>query len=124
MALVVHNIHGKKYLYDHHRVNGKVVSTYIGKAEDIGTQQSISSRGYPVSSKKYPEAHRKADKAELKEYGTKRWDEVEKVAEDVPEKELAGSHNDKLIVSKKVPERLRGQVLYHEKKEKEIMEGD
>ena len=122
MALVTHTIHGKKYIYDHHRVNGKVVSTYIGKANDISTQQTISSKGYPTSSKSYPESHKKADKEELKEYGKKRWDRVEKVAVDLPEQELAGSHNNKLIVSKKVPKELRGQVLYHEKKEKEIME--
>jgi hypothetical protein len=123
MAIVIHTIHGKKYSYDHHRVNGRVVSTYLGRTDDIRTQHSISSKGYPVSSPNYPEAHRKADKEELKEYGTKRWDEVERIAESLPEQELAGSHNGKLIVSKKVPKELRGQVLYHEMKEKELMEG-
>jgi len=122
MAIVIHTIHGKKYAYDHHRVNGKVVSAYLGKESDVGTQQTISSKGYPVSSNNYPKAHKQADKHELKEYGRKRWDKVESVVQDIPDEELAGSHNNKLIVSKKVPKELRGQVLYHEKKEKEIMD--
>ena len=41
MAKVEHIIGGKKYLYEHQRVNGKVKCTYLGKMDD---DESISLR--------------------------------------------------------------------------------
>lgn len=122
MGLVIHTIHKNRYVYDHHRVGKQIKSTYLGKEKDIIVMDRISSSGYPVTSPDYPQAHMKADKFELSEYGKKRWKEVERVGERIPRGQLAGSHNGKIVVSKKVPEELRGQVLYHERKEKEIMD--
>lgn len=123
MGLVIHTIHGNRYVYDHHRVGTHIKSTYLGRAKDILIMDRIPAEGYPVTSPDYPEAHKTADKAELSEYGKFRWDQVERVGEKIPKGELAGSHNGHIVVSKKVPEDLRGQVLYHEKQEKAIMDG-
>ena len=41
MAKVEHTIRGKKYLYDHRRIDGKVVCKYLGKVDD---EESISLR--------------------------------------------------------------------------------
>lgn len=83
----------------------------------------IKRKGYPTSSKKYKQAHKLADKAELKKYGKKKWDAVERIAERLPAGELAGKHTKrgKIIVSKKVPKKYRGQVAYHEQVEHVIM---
>lgn len=123
MSLVIHTIHGNRYVYDHHRVGTHIKTTYLGREKDIMVEDKISSDGYPGTSPSYPRAHKSADKRELTEYGKKRWDMVERVAEKMKKGELAGSHNGKIKVSKKVPEHLRGQVLYHEKEEKKIMGG-
>jgi len=120
---VIHTIHGNRYVYDHHRVGKHIVSTYLGHEKDILVMDRISSSGYPVSSPEYPNAHMQADKYELSEYGRERWGQVERVGKNIPKGELAGSHNGNIVVSRRVPEELRGQVLYHEKKEKELMDG-
>ena len=37
MSRVIHTINGKRYIYDHTRIGGKVVTKYIGKADDETT---------------------------------------------------------------------------------------
>ena len=34
MSKVIHTINGKRYIYEHKRIGGKVVTKYIGKADD------------------------------------------------------------------------------------------
>jgi hypothetical protein len=36
MAIVIHNIKGNDYAYDHNRVGAKVVSTYVGRSGGNG----------------------------------------------------------------------------------------
>lgn len=123
MGLVIHTIHNKRYVYDHHRVGKQIKSTYLGTEKEILISDRISASGYPITSPDYSRAHKTADKRELSEYGRKRWDEVERIGRNIPKGELAGSHNGKIVVSERVPEEYRGQVLYHERKEKELMRG-
>lgn len=124
MSLVIHTINKQRYVYDHHRVGNKIKSTYLGREDKVLVQGIISSNGYPVNSPDYPAAHKTADKRELSEYGKARWDKVERLAVNTPRGELMGTHNGTISVSKKVPEKYRGQVLYHEKQEAEIMKDE
>jgi len=124
MTLVEHVINGKKYVYDHHRVGDETVSTYIGPSNQIALkdriQDSKSLRDHP----NYLRAHNAANKAEQKEYGSKRFDKLnEEIRDKLSDKELAGKHtkDGKLKASTKIDKKFLGQVLFHERIENSIM---
>ena len=83
----------------------------------------IKSKGWPVSSHKYRKAHKEADKRERKRFGKRRFKEVEAIAKKIPKGELAGKHTKtgKVIISKRVPEKYRSQIAYHERTEHRLM---
>lgn len=87
----------------------------------------IKRSGWPVFtksgkvSKKWEKAHPAANKAVLKAMGSKVAKAVNKIK--VPKTELLGSHtkSGKIIISKRVPKKLRGAIVYHEKVEHRLM---
>lgn len=87
----------------------------------------IKKKGWPVYtasgkvSKKWKKAHPAANRAVLKAMGGKVAKAVNKIK--VPTNELLGSHTKggKILVSSRVPKRLRGAISYHEKVEHRLM---
>lgn len=78
----------------------------------------IRKNKYPTSSKDYPEAHSEANNAEKKKY-PKGYIKLKKIDKKVKPNELIGTHTKtgKIKISKKVPKKLRKEVIYHEKQE-------
>lgn len=87
----------------------------------------IKRKGWPVFtksgkvSKKWKKSHPAANRAVLKAMGSKVAKAVNKIK--VPKNELLGSHTKggKIIISKRVPKKLRGAIVYHEKVEHRLM---
>lgn len=87
----------------------------------------IKKAGWPVYTKsgrisaKWKKAHPAANKAVLKAMGSKVAKKVNKIR--VPKNELLGSHTKqgKILVSSRVPKKLRGAIAYHEKVEHRLM---
>ena len=87
----------------------------------------IKKAGWPVFTKsghisqKWKKAHPAANRAVLKAMGSKVAKAVNKIK--VPNNELFGSHTKggKVLVSSRVPKRLRGAIAYHEKVEHRLM---
>lgn len=78
----------------------------------------IERRGYPTSASNYKVAHSEADNAEKKKY-PKGYRKLKVIDDKISINQLAGSHtrSGKVIVSRKVPRKLRPEVAYHERKE-------
>lgn len=73
---------------------------------------------FPLSSKKYPSAHREANKEEKAKYPSG-FKQLTKLEHHLGKEELLG-HSTKsgtIQVSKKVPKKYRKEVAYHEKVE-------
>lgn len=72
-------------------------------------------------SSKWKKSHESANKAVLKRFGSKVAKAVNKIK--VPRTELLGSHTKggKIKISKRVPKKLRGAIVYHEKVEHRLM---
>ena len=84
----------------------------------------ITTKGYPTTSKKYPNAHRKANEAEKKRFGVRRFKALTKIIQKrTPIGELAGSHTKtgKIRISKKIPKEYRAEIKFHELKEHKFM---
>lgn len=89
----------------------------------------IKATGYPVHtpsgkvSSRWKKAHKNANKAALKRFGGKTAKEVSDLVKRTPKGELLGSHTKggKILISKRVPKKLRGAVAYHEKVEHRLM---
>lgn len=87
----------------------------------------IKKVGWPVYTKsgkvsaKWKKAHPAANRAVLKAMGSKVAKAVNRIK--VPSNELLGSHTKggKVLVSSRVPKRLRGAIAYHEKVEHRLM---
>jgi hypothetical protein len=81
-------------------------------------KKSIKREGFPTSSKKYKEAHELADKKEKEKY-PKGYEKMKKVDAKLKPDELSGKSTKlgKVIVSYKVPKKLRSEVAYHERVE-------
>lgn len=120
MSLVTHTINKNRYVYDHFRVNGKVKTVYLGRESDIVIHKGdIDNSGYPVNQPDYTESHKYADARELNQYGYNRWNVVENYAR---ANKLIGTHiGDKIMVSSNIPDKYKGQVLYHERQEMKKM---
>ncbi len=60
--------------------------------------------------------HTAADYAEKKEFGVKRFKELNKVMNtELPSHEMAGSHvGDVIRISKKIPKKYRKEIRFHE----------
>lgn len=81
-------------------------------------RDKITYKGKLYTTKAKKSAHREADKAEKQKYGKRRYAAVERVIRALPKHELAGkvTKTGKILVSKKVPRKLRSQVAFNEKK--------
>lgn len=77
---------------------------------------SLDDSGFPTHSKNYPRAHRLANKAEKKAFGSKAFKEMEKIDAKLKKGELSGKNtkSGKLFVSSKVPKKFREEVAFHE----------
>ena len=125
MALVLHNINGRLYWYDHFRIQGMKNPT----TRYVGTQGCIY-RGHSVVSiltdsgfreqHGYTERHEYANQQEKKKYGQKRFDELQAhIKERIPEGELAGKYDDcNTYVNEKIDKKYHQQVRYHEEQER------
>ena len=84
--------------------------------------KKLKEKGFPTSSKHYPEAHEEADKKEKKKFG-KGYKSMKKVDDKLDKGELAGKNfkSGKLEVSSKVPKKYRKEVAYHEEVENKIL---
>lgn len=80
-------------------------------------KSQLTDSGFPTHSSRYKQAHRKANEAEEKKYGKKNFKELEKIDNKIGAHRLAGKNleSGKIEVSKKVPEKFRKEVAYHEK---------
>lgn len=86
----------------------------------------ISNKGYPTNNKCYQQAHQRANKAEIKKYGKKRFNELNNLINKViPKNELAGSHTKTGIRkrSEKIPKKYWKQIDFHELVEIDNMKG-
>ncbi len=81
-------------------------------------KKKIARKGFPTSNKNYKEAHEEASNAEKKKYPSG-YKKLKKLDKEVPEGELIGKNtkSGKIEVSKKVPEKERNEVAFHEKYE-------
>lgn len=77
---------------------------------------SLNDSGFPTHSRDYDSAHRKANKAEKEQFGTRSFKAMEKVDSRLKKHELAGKNlkSGKIEVSEKVPKKLRAEVALHE----------
>jgi hypothetical protein len=126
MAIVIHHLPYGDYIYDHHRVGSKIVTTYIGKVGSVRVVGKIPAKGYPINQKDWKYAHAQAQEAEAKEYGDNKFYALEQsIKKKIPKGELAGSNTPegKLIAHKKLNPDEQRQTLYHEKVEMEILTG-
>lgn len=84
---------------------------------------TLSDKGFPTHSKKYHSAHELANKKEKEKFGKKAFKEVEKIDRKLGNHELAGKNtrSGKIEVSKKIPEKYRNEVAYHEKIENKAL---
>jgi len=85
-------------------------------------KDKLTDKGYPVHTKEYQAAHRKANRAE-KRASPADYKDVNALETHLPNGELLGKNlrNGKIEVSKKVPAKLRQNVATHEKSEYETM---
>ena len=76
------------------------------------------SKGFPVKKKGFSEANAEADVAEKKKY-PKGYAKLKKIDKRLPKGEILGhiAKTGKISVSKKVPKKLREEVVFHEKME-------
>ena len=89
----------------------------------------IKSSGYPVHtpsgkvSSKWKKAHPAANRAALKRFGSKTAKKVATLVKKTPQDELLGSHtkSGKILISKRVPKKLRHAIVFHEKVEHRLM---
>jgi hypothetical protein len=85
--------------------------------------RELTSKGFPTHSADYAQAHRKANKAEEKQFGKRAFNKLEKYVKGSSKHELIGKNlkSGKLEVSKKVPKKMREEVAYHEEVENKIL---
>lgn len=102
--------------------------THCGKNHDASLHHAkmaskLSDKGFPTHARKYKEAHKDANRAEKKAFGEKSFRELEKIDSRLGKHELIGKNlkSGKIEISKKVPEKLRKEVAYHEKVENKIL---
>ena len=83
----------------------------------------LADKGFPTHSKGYKAAHREANKAEKKQFGKKKFEELEKYVRKSGKHELIGKNTKtgKIEVEKKIPKRLQNEIAYHEKTENKIL---
>jgi hypothetical protein len=81
----------------------------------IIVKPKLTDAGFPVHSRFYQQAHRKADVAEKARF-PKGYERMKKVDKNLPARQLAGknSKSGMIFVSAKVPKSLRKEVAYHE----------
>lgn len=86
--------------------------------ESYHLKKKIVREGFPTSSKAYKEAHDLANKKEKEKY-PKGYEKMKKVDDKLNPTELSGKSTKlgKVIVSYKVPKKLRKEVAYHERVE-------
>jgi hypothetical protein len=103
---------------------------HCGKAHDSSQHRKsfesldkLSDAGFPTHSKKYKEAHQKANKQEKEKFGKKAFEALEKIDNKLSKHELAGKNtkSGKIEVSKKVPPKFRTEVAFHEKVENKAL---
>jgi hypothetical protein len=80
--------------------------------------KDIKRKGFPTSSKLYPEAHEEASNSEKKKY-PKGYKKLKKVDKNTKEGQLIGKNtkSGKIEVAKSVKPSLREEVAYHENTE-------
>lgn len=96
------------------------------KSPKIKIIDKILDKGYPITNKCYPQAHKQADKAEIKHYGKHKFNKLNKIInQTIPEGELARKHTKQGIIqlSSKIPQKYRNQVKFHELIELNNMKG-
>lgn len=93
--------------------------------EKYELKDRIPDKGFPTSSKRYPESHEKADKEEKKKYPNG-YNSLKSLVKKTPHGELLGksTRTGRVEVSDKVPRKLREEVAFHEKTEnKDLLKG-
>lgn len=87
------------------------------KTPKIKISNKITNKGYPISNLCYKQSHRQANKLEIKHYGKRQFNKLNKIIETlIPKGELAGKHTKQntIIISSKIPKKYRNQVKFHE----------
>jgi hypothetical protein len=116
VAIVVHNIHGNKYAYWHHRMGDKVKTDYLGQY-DVNTSSVMDNGFRKVPG--YEERHRWASNQEKIEY-PKTFDKLMTVINKRLEPgELAGKYHEedgivKIDINDKIPKTYHDQIRDHE----------
>jgi len=94
----------------------------MGKLWD--TVKDIVDTGWPTSSKRYPNAHRKASKLEKEHVGTKQYKSFNKwIAKHIKKGNLAGktTRSGRVKEAANIPKRFRWELWFHEKEEYKIL---
>ncbi len=86
-------------------------------------RKRVKDTGWPVHtksghiSKKWEKAHPAANRAARRKFGSKAAKEIATIVKRTPKGELLGKHDRKgnIIISSRVPTKLRKAVAYHEK---------
>lgn len=86
------------------------------------TVKHLNDKKFPTHSKRYPYAHKEANKAEKKD-NPKAYQEINRLERKVGKHELLGKNtkSGKIEVSVKVPKKDRKNVAVHEKRENDIL---
>lgn len=92
-------------------------------------RKRIKDTGWPVHtksghiSKKWERAHPAANKAARQKYGSKVAKEISRIVKKTPKGELLGKHtrSGKVIISSRVPAKLRPAIAHHERVESKLM---
>lgn len=92
-------------------------------------KKRIKDTGWPVHtksghvSKRWEKAHPAANKAAKRKFGSKAAKEIATIVKRTPKGELLGKHtrSGKIIISSRVPKRLRPAIVLHERTEHRLM---
>jgi len=85
--------------------------------------KNLKDTGFPTHEKNYPQAHKKANKAEKSVFGSKSFKDLETISRRLPKHSLEGKNtkSGEIEVSRKVPKKYRKEVAFHEKVENKIL---
>ena len=103
----------------------------MSKQPRVTIRKKVSDAGWPVHtrsgaiSSKWRKAHPAANVSARKKYGSKKAKQISRLVKQIPKGELLGKHTraGKIIISAKVPAKLRPAIIHHEKVESKIMRG-
>jgi len=89
----------------------------------VHTEKYIKDAGFPTHDRNYKTAHEEATKAEKKSFPRKDYDKLKKMDQTIGRNELIGKNtkSGQIEISKKVPNKLRKEVEFHEKTENKIL---